>query len=592
VLTVLSGDWFDAARYYRAWATGAGIPWTSQGPMHSDASFPQTLKEAQMFLYTTVGSCAPGPNPAFPDLLADHSTFQYWPAHINEHKSFFGIDKLVTLVNGWEQKGLLAKLWRDWLPARSSFQDAVSGPNGVNSIPGHDYVTYFNANLYSIPSPFGPPPPGPCQDITDACAIQSAVRDAGGLVIDHSSNGSPMLDKTMPCGTSAVDLQPFYDNVVLDQRSTFIYRLLKHVLTTSPSGSSLDDLGVRGLYLDAFSIWKPETSYNHVVTAERGLSEGGGAGVTQGKLATLRDVVDDPEIRYQPASGSPQPMVFFTEGPQEMFLGSIQLNYGAGLDLTTKPPVRFTEEATPRPIHLIAPLFETVYHDYHLTAHPLQVVAPLESVSTFGTVEAFRNSRMEYGARLFFGQSLTGGSALSADLIASVRAAMSSLPTPRYEYVYWTDMIRNFTDLLKQDQVRDFTVFGERMRDPTPSSQETITVTADEFLPYGSAQPFVYVNAHRRLDEAQQRYAVGLLYVNWSHASDPAGTGPAGSQHVSVSFDPQSYGMSGTYQRFDIVGSGGVLVGPTVVAGTNPIALNNVFVPALGARFAWFEPVP
>lgn len=349
-------------------------------------------------------------------------------------------------------------------------------------------------------------------------------------------------------------------------------------------------MGARGLYLDAFTIWRPDASFNHDVTAERGLSEGGGSGWTQGRLATLDDLKNDPAVVYEESPGSSKPMFYFTEGPQEMFIKRIPLNYGAGLEFNHPAPVRYAQGNTPK--HLIAPMFETVYHDYHLTAHPLQVVASVEFVSSGGTPVAFRTTRMEYASRLFFGHSLTGGSSLSPDLINTVRVAMTGLPTPRYEYVYWTDMIRNFTELLKLDVVRDFTIFGERMRDPIVSNHATIQVTADDWVPYDATQPFVYVNAHRRFDEAQQRYAVGLLFLNWTHSSDPAGTGPAGSQHISVTFNPQDYGLTGTYQRYEVVGESQILLGPTVVAGTAPITHNNVFVPALGARFYWYLPIP
>lgn len=226
VLTVLNGDWYDAARHYRTWATSPGIPWTSQGPMRSDAAFPQELKDAQMILYTTVGGCDPAPSAAFPDALADYTTFQYWAAHINDHKSFFGLSHLLTLVNSWEQKGLLAQVWRDWHPAQAEFRLALEGTNGVNSIAGHSYVGYFNPIVYSLLESSVNPAPisAPCTTPTDDCAIRSSAKTPLGALIRHVSDSLPMLDHTQPCDTSAVDQQPFYYNVLLDQRSTFIYK--------------------------------------------------------------------------------------------------------------------------------------------------------------------------------------------------------------------------------------------------------------------------------------------------------------------------------------------------------------------------------
>ena len=223
-----------------------------------------------------------------------------------------------------------------------------------------------------------------------------------------------------------------------------------------------------------------------------------------------------------------------------MFIGVLELTYSHNTGLTGAD----TGQATG--IRL-APIFETVYHDYHVTG----TFAGLN----YPTGDAFYSIPMEivrqiYAAALFLGRAPWAGSVLSSNTIAN---AMASDP----DYADLIDMVGNYMGVLGKPMTREFVTFGERWRDPEPASSAGTAVLLPQLAPYGAFQPFVYATVYGRPD----MNGFGLLLMNWSDDGDPASG--AGNQSVTYTLDPTVYGLpAGTYEVREVTASGPVLRDP------------------------------
>ena len=570
IMTVLNGDWYTAARHYKAWATGATVPWTAQGPLHSDASVPQFIKDTQMFLYSTPDRCCSAP------LITDcvqfhyaHEAFAHWPAHVMDHQSTFKVERVTSQISAWEGSGPSSYVnsfpggdWGHWFPVQAEFGPAALL---VKDIPGHNFVAYFNPNPYSIASPF-----------QGYFSARFAKDESGASILSSDGSGTRYYtggDCTTP---PTINTNPQY---VLDQRSTLIAAYIKD------AALELKALGAKGLYLDAFHI-PGVRSYNPIVTAERGLSPGGGSGWHEGRLATLDQLLADPQL-----SG----FTYTTEGAQEQFLGRIPVIHPNHLD---KTPLRFTTDVPPKPSWLIAPLFNTVYHEYTMLAEASQAVIPSHYLPADPVQRyvLFRKLRMAYATKMYFGNSLYGGSTIDNpnELIADVISAdQSSSSGPTYWYEEYIRLITNFSATLKHEEAKEYVVFGERMRDPLVTDHASTVDTGVTYVPYGAEQPFVRVAAFSRADPPGSRVRLGILMANWSHADD---TEPeAGDQTLDLTVDPAVYGLTGTYAIEEVRSdsAGNLLVVPygTMNTTLGPRVFNDVPVGALSARFFRFRPL-
>ncbi|MCK6449070.1 MAG: DUF6259 domain-containing protein [Planctomycetes bacterium] len=566
VMSVLEGDWYDAARYYRRWATSPGIPWTAQGPAHSDSTFPTFLKNAQMVLWSVANNCCASSDPTCTRYIFDYDSFAYWDEHVNEHKQFFGVSNLVTQIYGWDDNSFPFGDWGQWLPAHPEFAAAATT---VSAIPGHSVLAYFNPNVYSEAAPyFGAVSTKLLQD-EHLDWVEPSEFGSGAPKYYHSG-ATTDPNVTLACGDLAA--QNPHASYSLDHRSKFIFNYTKSIAV------AMKALGAKGLYLDAFSHVPARRSYNAVASADRGLPTGGGAGWLQGKLATMNDLRNSPDLVVNTTTG--EKMGYSSEGVQELMLGRAHLLFPNHID---KPVFRFNGTT---PDRLIAPIFNTVYHDYYVAGSAVQAVLPTSRLSQV-TPDTFRELRMAYATKMFFGHGLFGGSTISSDMIADSRALSA-------DYTLYTDLIRNYASILRFDEVRDFTTFGERMRDPSIADYQYTVETGDVYAPYGAQQPYVYVAAFRRTDPGP-RPRLGLLLVNWSHSTDPTGAGGApGNQTIDVTIDPAEHGMTGTYTVTEVrsTAGGAVQLVPygTLNANLGPKTYQNIPVNQISARFFRFVP--
>jgi len=112
---VFSGDWYDAAQIYRAWALQQ--PWTAQGPLATRADVPGWYREAGLRQWIVTHP-----------LCNEYNPFSLVPDVIHDTSSYMGRPSLANWI-GWERQG-----WYGWYPdvfppkeGWAAFRDAVAG---------------------------------------------------------------------------------------------------------------------------------------------------------------------------------------------------------------------------------------------------------------------------------------------------------------------------------------------------------------------------------------------------------------------------------------------------------------------------------
>lgn len=536
VIGVLSGDWFDGARTYKGWAEQQ--PWAAKGPMLTNADFSPAIRDAEMFGGFEVAHCASAPTP--PDGCAkvrDRGNFQYWQRDLAEQKAYFGVTYLPSHVKFWDYNSFDANRG-EWFPANPTFLS--QGAQLTDA-----FSPYFISYSYSHDAPNYPTIPAqpPFQASTATLLLEDG---------HYSRATRTTRDINLPCDFSwTCPVTHVEDNLCQAASQTASY--------TQEVYRQLGALG-GGAYLDLFSHTQPELCYSS--------QHGHGVADTASYATGMRSLLGN--LRQTMKSLAGAKAFLHSESQQEFFLGELDVVY-ENIGLANSAAGNF---AGAQIYH--APLFETVYHEYQRCATHLNVHEPAGG-KTVTNPAALEGARQYFALRTAFGALPFAGSTLSPTTMAQNIHAYG-------DYGLFTEFMQRTMNLLTRNDVKPFTVHGERMRDPVLVGVQT-RVAPLGALGYNLLdlpQPYVYSAAFTRPDLNE----AAVLLLNWTDASDVAG---GGSQNVGVVLDANALGLTpGTYTvtRTDPQGIASVLgtfsltptaTLPGVIVGGRTAAVLQIF---------------
>ncbi len=507
VLGVVPGDWYDAARFYRQWALTQ--PWTVDGPIYTNAGFSRYIRNAKMFAVNNLS------DPNHPEY------FQFWARDMADQHDLFGVDAIATHIYGWHHNPFDVN-WGDWWPIKPEFLAAA--PEVLNA--GDVFAPYFLNMSYcrSIPSYQHPYVPG----YEDHCVCEYALID---------ENGNPVTDTDHQGHTCDY----------LCQATDFVSDY-----TTYVAQQLYEQAGAPGIYLDVFPFDEARLCYD----PGHGHPVGGGDYYTQAKVHLVQHLRDFMRTHYDPE------YYVYGEAQAESFIGLLELVYRHNTGDTV-----IGDDGSV--LVGIAPLYETVYHDYQFTG----TVAPLHSQVIYDDY-SYQLVRRIYAAHLFFGNVPWAGTSMGPLSIYDVMAVSAG-------YQRLVEMVQNFMAVLKLDAVRAFAYFGERLRDPTTDAPIISKLAEDNFLPYTGDQPLVYAAAFGRPDY----HGLGVLLLNWTDETDQYNEDiPGGDQIVSWSVRPEDFYLTNGLYVYTEFRTDGVYTAPNLL--TQPeIFQGNVTIPARSAIF-------
>ena len=345
VLSVIKGDWYDAAKYYRSWAIKQ--PWAQvRGPLRKTLPNSPThthdvdlIKEADMVAHIF------GLDVFDEEVLRTHGyhpprtvkvpVYRNWLKEIREQKQMLDVNAIVCCpCYHWYPPDMDTELGR-WFPIGRLFQQqgkqihqsgfASHGPYFNNMKYAKNIKSFSYPNIY-VPGYNIPPSHG--------------GGDSGG---DLSEYGILKADGTRSEG------QDKYANptmgVCLATKFARDYTIYVAKQLEKYAGAS-------GIYLDVFCLANPTECYDKNHQHNAGNDVGGGDIYLQGKVRLIR------ELKAEMRKSTPGFFVA-SEGPQEMYLGELDLAFGH-CSLDTKLWAKGSTAAWRR----IVPLWQTVYHEY------------------------------------------------------------------------------------------------------------------------------------------------------------------------------------------------------------------------------------
>ncbi len=489
VLGVVPGDWYDAARFYRGWALEQD--WADGGPIYRNSAFSSYVRTAQMFAVTGLA------DEAHPEY------FQYWARDMADQHAYFGVDTIVTHVYHWHHNPFDVG-WGDWWPIKPEFLAAA--PELLHA--GDVFAPYFLNLVY-------------CRNVSNYNHpyVPGYENHTVGEYALIDENGNPVTDTDSQNNTCDVLCQ------ATDFTSDY---------TTYVAERLYQEAGAPGLYLDVFPFDEARLCYSHA----HGHPVGGGDYYTQAKRRLVQHLRDTMRADYDPQ------YYVYGEAQCEPFVGLLELVYHHNTGDSVI-------DADGNVLLGVAPLYETVYHDYQFTG----TVSSLHAQTVYDD-QTYQFIRRIYAAHLFLGHVPWAGSLLGPLSMFDVMAA-----SPGYERL--ADMARRFMVVLKLGAVRDFAYFGERIREPITDAPVISLMEGDNFLPYGGEQPLVYATAYARPDYP----GLGLLLLNWSDETDTYNEDiPGGDQTVSWSLRPEDFDLADGLYVVTRFGADGITTLPELLA--------------------------
>ncbi len=507
VLGVVPGDWYDAARFYRTWALTRA--WADGGPIYRNSMFSDYIRNARMF----AGS-----------QLSDEThpeDFQFWSRDMADQHAYFDVDTIVTHIYHWHHN-LFDVNWGDWWPIKPEF--LLAAPELLAA--GDVFAPYFLNLTYcrNVPSYDDPYVPG----YEGHSVGEYALIDEDGNAVTNTDIQGHVCD--MLC--LATDFASDY--------------------TTYAAERLYQEAGAPGIYLDVFPFDPARVCYDPA----HGHPLGGGSYYTQAKVRMVEHLRQYMRAHYDPE------YYVYGEAACEPFVGVLELVYRHNTGDSVIAPEGDVWLG-------IAPLYETVYHDYQFVG----TVAPLHSQMIYDDFTYQLNRRI-YAAHLFMGHVPWAGTSMGP---LSMFDVMADSPG----YALLADMVRRIMTVLKLDDVRDFVYFGERAREPLADAPVISKLEGDQFLPYGGEQPLVYTTTYVRPDY----HGLGLALFNWSDASDEYIEDiPGGDQTVSWSLRHEDFKLTAGRYVVTLFGPDGITTLPDLL--TLPeIFQGTTFVPARSAVF-------
>lgn len=447
VLGVLRGDWYDAARVYRQWALAQDWKVTEKGRISDNIDFSEIMKNAKMIACMGL----------FEHDLQNH---QYWAGYMNDIRSYFDVDIIPSHVRFWWNMDYNGK-WGEWFPINQEFIDAAEQIN----LQGDTFAPYFVNTIYdsTIPSYLNPYVyPFPGEKVENYLILQ----DNGEYLKPHWSSDSYHICEDTP----------------------FMKDYTLYVADELCKDNGL--VHATGIYLDCYTCIPPYPCYSTDLDHHNHSVVGGGDYQTQARIQYAE------ELRVLMEKYNDDPYII-TEAFDEFNLGITELSYANNTgDSWTHGDPEFDN-----PDKIIAPLYQTVYHDYQIFGfiHQIHIQELLDPV-------LFPEFRRQYAANIFMGNAPWAGGQMGE---FSFTEAMSY---PHYEIFY--EMIKNYMTVLKSGSVKNFVTFGERRRDPQTDATKVplLCNSLGGHHVYGWDQPMVYTTVYTN----PMYQGFGLLLLNWT----------------------------------------------------------------------------
>ena len=557
---VLRGDWYDAARYYReSWALET---FGSEGPLDENPDYSATVRDADVFGILDMNFCLTS-SPFCPALQDDPANFAFAGQQIQELETFLDA-QMLHHVYRWDTNSFTARNG-DWWPIRPEFMQEFV-PDVLAQ--GFDWVPYFNPTAYSNQAATYAAPYVPGFETRNVQEFTRVLRSGsidGGL--------SQFCDKLTPCDPTL--LPQLQEVQTLCQATPFAREYVRYAV------DQFDALGAAapgGLYLDVFHA-DSLNCFSAAHEAEGFHPVGGGSYWTQAKVDLAHEIKE-----HMREDKGVEEFFLYSEAPIENLIGTIEFSYGHHGGFGTADGVRG-----------VAPLFQTVYHDYMRVGSILGIDVPQTVPFIFDPYIWF-SSRQIFAANIFFGQTPYS---TSRAWLLTLNSRLNPLFFPDlYRHLL---MVKEYVGLLEHDDVRDYTVFGQRLRTPETDAGEAFMgfLFITELLPFSTTQDVVYATV---LGEPGPEGEIGLLLLNWTDPADPLisqfgpplfspGTTP-GDQTIEVTFQRDDYELADcAYDVFEIVAGveEPVPLGVTLDFTTSDSASLTVEVPSRSARFFFLE---
>ncbi len=359
MLSVMRGQWYEAARAYRRWALKQ--PWTARGPMHRNRSFSKLVKNAAL---AGVSGTTTGP-----------SDYRYWKTEMQYQTQTYGVSNAPDFVFGWHNNPFDAN-WGNWFPIHPEFE--IAGKAIARA--GHAHAPYTHVGVYGshagVRSYANSYVPGFIGQSVDQFRLIS--RD--GTTPDFwDIYGLPAVHLCYAAKKSGVSFAGNY--------AKHLARELNH------------KTGARGIYYDTYTATKSQRCYDS--SHEHPI--GGGKYYTQRKRQILADV------RRTMRRIEPQ-FFIYSEAQNEAYVGLVELVYSHNTGEVYLEDIR------------LAPLYNTVYHDHQIVGRVVGINVARSKLQRYGP-EALLSLRRTYAADLFMDHTPWAGSELSPDSMASNLAA-------------------------------------------------------------------------------------------------------------------------------------------------------------------------
>jgi len=399
-----------------------GQEWMANGPMHRSPQYSGLIRDAD----------------SHGVIAATDSDFQFWSREERDFGALFGVGSVVGHVYGWHNNEFDVN-WGNWFPVRPGY--ATHAPLIAQA--GVAFAPYAHVGVYGAHSGV----PSYTNSYVPGFVGESVVNYA-----EKNRDGSPNTLQDAK-GNPAVRLCYAANRGALNFTGEYAKYLAQRLAS---------ETGARGIYLDVFSLEEPYLCYdpNHQHPL------GGGDYQVQAKRALLED------LRATMRAIDPDYFVY-SEAQNEMYVDKVELVY----------PHSTGEHSTPGLD--LAPLYQTVYHDYQTVGRVAGVNGPPTRVPTSTVARVFRRI---YAADIFMGYSPWLGSELSP---TSIFVNMINLP----EFAQFVITVKNFIAVLNQPETRRFVRFGPRLREPQTDAPLIPMQPGDTLnLPYRPEQPLVYAS--------------------------------------------------------------------------------------------------
>jgi len=606
-IALMHGNWYDAAKRYRSWATGPWgpggkpAPWIPEDasgallPMYADTSYSQYSSS----VVPAIASAADGPAscPSI-SVVPDNSQWSNWFTGFQQRVNHYGLagTPIPTDAVEWDydssnlygQSG--ATIFTGGNIIRGFWFDSLlSGPVGHILSQFSGPLTQVTDQLgaavapHMIASTYDELPPGvstmsfPNSYVPGAwygasVLAQARRGDDGTVVYDAGSPPSNFIstkDKRFGCTVSVNSVAPFALDVADPFVSAYVDFLGLSTRVNNYATASGRPAGALGLYVDVVSVldgplcWHDEFTTG---TPAHGHAGGGGNYSTLGLKSLLQTVRSNGR---GVANIGPRYYLISESNTESLLYDAVSKKNELDLTYGQWPYQDFFDPVNNAAVYF-APLFDSVYHDFHRSAEYQRLFVENSTlnfwlqtwISAFS--RAFYADSQHWGRMPWIGETFNG--TYADQLRLSTFTAFQEVDA----------LVSDIINLNKNPTARSYLVFGERMRDPnTPTTQNPIDTTYSGagagLFEIANEVRYVRISAFRRTDLKifPKTSSVGLYVLNWKLSSEwtPVTLG--------ITIDPISLGLAnGTYSVTEVSPNGTMTsLAPLTIAGA-PVTYN------------------